>query len=107
MEKFQGKFGIPTNTRISIPRQNLAHSLSTLHRRDLVRASYEITYTRSRLGRRYDVRGNLENWWDVITAQQFEEKSKRLETQYSAIRVPEAGKQVCNDFYAFKNINVV
>lgn len=58
--------------------------------------SHELTHAFCSQGSRYDEQGNLNDWWDLSTAQRYFDKADCFVGQYEAERVPELGGQRVN-----------
>lgn len=50
-----------------------------------------IVFIEYHTGGRYDEYGNLKDWWDAKTANEFAEKTECFVNQYSSVKVDEAG----------------
>ena len=55
---------------------------------------HELTHGFDNLGRRFDINGNLKNWWSNSSLMEFKKRSNCIKQQYSSYMWKAAGEYV-------------
>lgn len=65
---------------------------------------HEISHAFDNVGRNYDKRGNIEDWWDPKTTEEFNSKFKCIIDQYGNYKVKEVGLNIEGQFTKEENL---